>query len=202
LQRKRRYPLQIKRKNFSTTYQPVKGQSHFSGRKKLKIFIYLMLMIISVFIIKYIYDIQYVKVDSSSPEALDPGVIQTQEKPVQQESSLSPIPPFQRNIQIEILNACGVSGIAKIFTNYLQQQGFDVVNTDNYLEKGKIKWNLSKSKVIDKTIRPKYAEKIAEIIGIPFTQIERQENLEAISDVSVVIGMDFRKLKGFQQFKK
>jgi hypothetical protein len=202
LQRKRRYPLKLKRNKVSQIYQPAKVSANFSVRKWGKFFLYLLLTAVFVFIIKIIYDKQNVPAGSFKEMSVESEALQPPETPVSRETAVSSVPPFQKNIQIEILNACGVNGIAKIFTEYLQQQGFDVVNTENYREKGRVKWNLARSKIIDKSMRSKYAERVAEVIGIPLTAIENQKNLDAISDVSVVIGMDFRNLKGFQQFKK
>jgi hypothetical protein len=202
LRRKRRYPIKIRRKKVNTTYPLGNAHRSSSGRKWGKIVIYIFITIISVIVLKYIYDSQNIEINPFSEKSVDSSIIQSRELPVKQEKLADATPPFEKNIQIEILNACGISGIAKIFAEYLQQEGFDVVNTENYKEKGKTRWNLPKSKIIDQTRKAQYAEKIAETIGIPLNQIERKENPQAIYDISIVIGMDFRKLKGFQQFKK
>ena len=104
--------------------------------------------------------------------------------------------PFEENIQVEILNGCGFNGVAKIFQSYLREQGFDVVNTDNYLEDGKRRWDIQKSMVIDRVGEFEQAISVARALGITGDQVFSKENPEAIYDVSVVIGKDFKQLKG------
>jgi len=104
--------------------------------------------------------------------------------------------PFEENIQIEILNGCGFNGVAKIFQSYLREQGFDVVNTDNYLEDGKQRWDIQKSMVIDRVGEFEQAISVARALGISGDQVFSREIPEAIYDVSVVIGKDFKQLKG------
>jgi hypothetical protein len=36
-------------------------------------------------------------------------------------------------IQVEVLNGCGVTGVADRFTDFLRSEKFDVVKTDNYV---------------------------------------------------------------------
>ena len=36
-------------------------------------------------------------------------------------------------IQMEVLNGCGVDGVAQKFTDYLRKDNFDVVNVSNYI---------------------------------------------------------------------
>jgi len=106
--------------------------------------------------------------------------------------------PLEENIQIEILNGCGVNGIAKIFQTYLRDQGFDVVNTDNYIVAGKRHWDLQESKIIDHIGNREQAEALARTLGIAFAKIEVKESEIAIYDMSVVIGKDYKKLYGLQ----
>ncbi len=106
------------------------------------------------------------------------------------------------NIQIEVLNGCGEKGIAKIFESYLRQQGFDVVNTDNYRIGGKIFWNVEFSKVIDQISKSDYADDVAESLGIDDDYVSSVHNPSPICDVTVVIGKDFSKIKGFKEFSK
>jgi len=108
----------------------------------------------------------------------------------------------EKMIQIEILNGCGKSGIAKIFESYLRQQGFDVVNTENYRILGKINWNVSHSKVIDQIGNIEFAEDVAQSLGIDDKYVSSNDNPSPVYDVTVVIGRDFDKLKGFKEFSK
>ena len=104
--------------------------------------------------------------------------------------------PFEKNVQIEILNGCGVNGIAKVFQSYLREHGFDVVNTENYVEEGKIRWDLPDSKIIYQTSDVKQAEELARILHIPANRIIYKDDPNAIYDLSIVIGRDYKKLLG------
>ena len=104
--------------------------------------------------------------------------------------------PFEKNVQIEILNGCGVNGIAKVFQSYLREHGFDVVNTENYVEESKIRWDLPDLKIIDHTGDVEQAEELARILHIPANRIISEDDPNAIYDLSIVIGRDYKKLLG------
>ena len=140
MRRKRRYSTKIKKKKFNTTYRQGNTQSTPAGSKKTgKIFLSIILFIAISVILKYIYDLQNFGEDNSPDQSIDTTVTQMQHKPDNKEEKTEQISPIRRNLQIEILNGCGINGIAKIFAEYLRQEGYDVINTDNYKEKGKTK---------------------------------------------------------------
>jgi len=85
--------------------------------------------------------------------------------------------------------------VAKIFQTYLQEQGYDVVNTDNYIENGRRKWDLPESMVIDQTGQPEKARAIASSLGISMQNVTSKPNSNALYDFSVVIGRDYSLLK-------
>lgn len=114
-------------------------------------------------------------------------------KPADQEISQ---PPFKRNVQVEILNGCGVNGVAKSFQIYLRAQGFDVVNTENYTENNKLRWDIEKSFLIDHTDNLEQARAVARSLNIPEDRVVTKNTPNPIYDVSVVIGKDYRQLNG------
>lgn len=85
--------------------------------------------------------------------------------------------------------------MAKIFQTYLHEQGYDVVNTDNYIENGRRKWDLPESMVIDQTGQPEKARAIASSLGISMQNVTSKPNSNALYDFSVVIGRDYSLLK-------
>jgi hypothetical protein len=106
------------------------------------------------------------------------------------------IPPPLKKIQVEILNGCGKEGVAKIFQTYLQEQGFDVVNTENYIENGKRRWDVAESMVIDQTGQhDSQAKEIARSLGITSRKIISKTDANAVYDISVVVGRDYIFLK-------
>ena len=107
------------------------------------------------------------------------GEIQTQ--------NIQPI----KKIQVEVLNGCGVPGIAKIITQYLRDKGFDVVNVGNYES-----FNITETTIIDRRSLDKInAIEVAKIIGVsPDKGVAPFLNPELLLDVSIIIGHDYKKL--------
>ena len=113
-----------------------------------------------------------------------------------------PTPPLEQKIQVEILNGCGKDGIAKIFETILRENGFDVVNTANYVENGKVNWNVKSSHIVDLSGKVDEAESVAEILGIAKTHVISQNNPKEIYDLRIVIGLDFKDLDSYKSFSK
>ncbi len=93
-------------------------------------------------------------------------------------------------IQLDVLNGCGVSGVADRFTDYLRAHNFDVVQTDNY-----ISFDVDETFVIDRIGNKANALKVAKAIGIENAKVIQQLNENYFLDVSLVIGKDYYKLK-------
>lgn len=92
-------------------------------------------------------------------------------------------------VQIEVLNGCGVSGIADRFTELLREKGFDVVNKGNYSS-----FDVDNTLVIDRSNNPDKANMVADAIGLEKKRIVKQFNNQYFLDVSVIIGKDFNTL--------
>ena len=97
-------------------------------------------------------------------------------------------------VQVEVLNGCGVSGVADKITDYLRKNNFDVVQTGNYTS-----YNMDKSLVIDRTGNTVNAEKVAAALGIAKKNIVQQINNDYLLDCSIVIGKDYFQLKPYNQ---
>ena len=101
----------------------------------------------------------------------------------------------QKAIRIEVLNGCGVKGVAAKFRDYLRAKGFDVVNTDNYRS-----FDVDSSFVIDRvSIKSKYGLKIAEALGIPQRNVKPILSDELSIESTVVLGKDYSSLKGLSE---
>jgi len=93
-------------------------------------------------------------------------------------------------IQVEVLNGCGVTGIADRFTDYLRRNDIDVVNKSNYNS-----FDIDETLVIDRIGNIANARKIAVSLGIRPTKVISQLNKDYFLDVTVIIGKDYHKLK-------
>lgn len=92
-------------------------------------------------------------------------------------------------IQVEVLNGCGVSGIADRLTDYLRSNHIDVVNLGNYRS-----FEIESSIIVGRNEKIKNAELIAELVGIDKNSIIQQTNPDYLLDVTFILGKDYRSL--------
>lgn len=92
-------------------------------------------------------------------------------------------------IQIEVLNGCGVAGIANRYTGTLRKNGFDVVETGNFDH-----FDLRETIVISRSGVMENARQVASALGVSESNILREESPDYFLDVTVVIGHDFEQL--------
>jgi len=106
--------------------------------------------------------------------------------------------PTNRKIRVELLNGCGVPGLAMSFSKYLRRNGFDVVDTKNYSS-----FNVRNTLVIDRISKKlQNAKRVADVLGIKSAYIQPKMNPDLQVEVTVILGADFTKLKGFDQIGK
>ena len=154
--------------------QPQKRSTdNFPSGKTTNSFLNFTILLLSVVIIFLTYSI-ITKVDYFSSNNNDEEYVRENKKPV----------------QLEVLNGCGVNGVADNFTDYLRAANFDVVNIGNYRS-----FEVDFSLVIDRTGNIKNAFEIASKLGIGKNNIIQQVNKEYFLDVTLVIGKDYKQLK-------
>jgi len=95
-------------------------------------------------------------------------------------------------IQINVLNACGVKGLAAHTRDYLRSRGFDVVDIGNY------KKNVEKSFVIDRLGDLSSSKKVAYAVGIEDSLIVTKIDSNLFLRCSLVLGNDYMTLKPFK----
>ncbi len=93
-------------------------------------------------------------------------------------------------IQAEVLNGCGVSGLADIFKDYLRAKKIDVVSTGNYQN-----FDVLNTFIIDRIGDRKKALYVAELLGVKPENVITRINRDYFLDMSIVIGKDYLKLK-------
>ncbi|MEQ9266879.1 MAG: LytR C-terminal domain-containing protein [Balneolaceae bacterium] len=92
-------------------------------------------------------------------------------------------------IQIEVLNGCGIPGIANSFTGLLRKNGFDVVETGNFDH-----FNLEETIIISRSGVLDNAKRVASALGVKEINVLREESPDFYLDVTVVIGHDHELL--------
>jgi len=106
--------------------------------------------------------------------------------------------PSNKKIRVELLNGCGVPLLAMSFAKYLRQNGFDVVDTKNYSS-----FNVRNTFIMDRVSKKlQNAKRVAKVLGIDDAYIQPKMNPDLQVEVTVVLGADFTKLKGFDQIGK
>lgn len=95
-------------------------------------------------------------------------------------------------IQVNVLNACGESGLADNARKYLRMRGFDVVEIGNYKD------IIEKSIVIDRIGDIRSSQKVAFTMGINDSLITSQIDSSLYLRSTLVIGKDFKELNGLK----
>lgn len=93
-------------------------------------------------------------------------------------------------IQLEVLNGCGVPGLANDFTSTLRQNGFDVVETGNFKN-----FDMQNTVVIARNFESENAQRVAQALGIKPENIFIEASEDYYLDATVVIGSDYQSLK-------
>ncbi|MEX0720073.1 MAG: LytR C-terminal domain-containing protein [Balneolaceae bacterium] len=92
-------------------------------------------------------------------------------------------------IQIEVLNGCGIPGIANSYTGILRANGFDVVETGNFET-----FDLQETIVISRSGVMDNAYRVANALGIAEQNVIRESSSDYYLDVTLIIGLDYEKL--------
>ncbi|WP_020404621.1 LytR C-terminal domain-containing protein [Gracilimonas tropica] len=92
-------------------------------------------------------------------------------------------------IQIEVLNGCGVSGIANAYTGLLRRNGFDVVETGNFET-----FDVKETIIISRSGAMANALRVANALGVSEDNVILESSPDFYLDVSVIVGHDYEKL--------
>jgi hypothetical protein len=126
---------------------------------------------------------------SSGPEELNDAEDAPRSK------TSSPVKSVQavsiEGVRVQVLNGCGVQGLARVITPALRERGLDVRETKNASH-----FNYRRSLVIDRTGNLSLARAIADSLGIEPTNVSSTQagNLPDI-DVTLIVGADYQRLK-------
>ena len=99
-------------------------------------------------------------------------------------------------VQIEVLNGCGVPGVADQFTNYLRGYGYDVVRFTNAQ-----RYDYPRTLVINRGTSFERARQLAQALGVEPSAVENLPDPELQLDVTVIIGQDYESLTAFRDMQ-
>lgn len=92
-------------------------------------------------------------------------------------------------IQVEVMNGCGVAGVAQKFTGLLRKNGFDVVESGNFET-----FDVQNTLIIDRTGNLENARRLATALGVADQYIIQEISSQYFLDATIVIGSDFNRL--------
>jgi hypothetical protein len=92
-------------------------------------------------------------------------------------------------IQLEVLNGCGVPGLATRFTSNLRSYGFDVVESGNFDN-----FDMTETIIISRNGNLANANRVAHTLGIPEDRILIEKSNDFYLDATLVIGSDYQSL--------
>lgn len=92
-------------------------------------------------------------------------------------------------IQLEVLNGCGVPGMATRYTDKIREFGFDVVETGNFDH-----FNVEHSFILSRSGSLENAYRVAQAIGVDEDRVIIEESPDFYLDVTLVIGADYENL--------
>ncbi len=95
-------------------------------------------------------------------------------------------------LKIEVLNGCGVDGLARKFADFLKGQGFDPVNITNFERS-----DIPRTMIIDRTSNALVnGHKVAHALGLSDDDyVSYLASPERMVSVSVIIGQDYKSIQ-------
>jgi hypothetical protein len=100
---------------------------------------------------------------------------------------------------VQVLNGCGVKGVAERFTDFLRKSGFDVKEYGNYSPLGigdSYYFDIRETIVIDRSGEYAPAKIIANSIGTE--NVIKQISKDLLIDVTVIIGKDYKNMAPYK----
>lgn len=98
----------------------------------------------------------------------------------------------KRVVQVNIVNASGISGVARGAMDYLRHRGFDVVEISTLED------SLELSRVFDRVGSREGALKVASVMGLHDSLVLTNIDTLLYLDATLEIGLDYKSLKPFR----
>ncbi|MBN2543932.1 LytR C-terminal domain-containing protein [bacterium] len=108
---------------------------------------------------------------------------------IRREDRNANVPNAQESIRVEVLNGCGVAGIASDFANFLRSAGIDVLAPENAASFG-----FPETIILDRTGNRTEADSLVKLLGLPSDKVILQRK-DGIVDATLIIGKDFDRYR-------
>jgi len=98
-------------------------------------------------------------------------------------------------IQVQIQNGCGEIGVAKLFTNFLRDYGYDVLDYKNASH-----FNYSNTEIIvHKKDSSNFESEMIDLLKINPGLVKYNYNKNIIYEMTVIIGQDYNTLDSYNE---
>lgn len=102
-------------------------------------------------------------------------------------------------LKIDILNGAGASGLAgRLAYTLANNYDYNINRTDNYIINGLIKWNVPKTKILNRSGENLKIRKLSQLVGAAFESSDLIEQYSTNSNVTIIIGDDYQSLRIFR----
>ncbi len=105
--------------------------------------------------------------------------------------------PIYQDITIEVLNGCGIPGMAGRYTNFLREKGFDVIYYGNADEMNHLETFVIAGDTTAKKLTP-----LLTTMNINRSRIKYLEGMDSFTTFKIILGKDCDDITVYQQIKK
>lgn len=97
-------------------------------------------------------------------------------------------------IEVEVLNGCGVIGMAGEFADYLRRKGYDVIRFTNAQ-----RYDYPRTLVVNRGTDFDRARLVAQTLGVESNAVENMPDPSLQLDVTIVLGQDYNTLTSYRE---
>ena len=98
-------------------------------------------------------------------------------------------------LQIKVLNGCGVNGVADLYTNFLRNYGYDVIDYGNALN-----FDYSKTQlIIHNQNNEDFLYEVVDLLKVKPIDIKHNYNKNIFYDITLIIGKDYDSLNSYNE---
>ena len=101
---------------------------------------------------------------------------------------------LEDRIEVEVLNGCGIPGVAEQFTDYLRDRGYDVVRFTNAQ-----RYDYPRTLVVNRGTEFTQARLVAQSLGVESNAVENMPDPSLQLDVTIVLGQDYSVLSSYRE---
>ncbi|MFC1619791.1 LytR C-terminal domain-containing protein [Candidatus Neomarinimicrobiota bacterium] len=101
---------------------------------------------------------------------------------------------LEDRIEVEVLNGCGIPGVAEQFTDYLRDRGYDVVRFTNAQ-----RYDYPRTLVVNRGTEFTQARLVAQTMGVESNAVENMPDPSLQLDVTIVLGQDYSVLSSYRE---